>query len=69
MQHCRARSIVFVVDCCHSGAFAKGLVPKSAPSSRSGSSHCGQSRDRLDFGRSRSAAPEAARRSTQRLSD
>lgn len=31
MQHSRARSIVLIVDCCHSGAFAKGLVPKSAP--------------------------------------
>jgi Caspase domain len=31
MQHSRARSIVLIVDCCHSGAFAKGLVPKSPP--------------------------------------
>ena len=31
MEHSRARSIVLIVDCCHSGAFAKGLVPKSAP--------------------------------------
>ena len=31
MQHSRARSIVLIVDCCHSGAFAKGLVPKSTP--------------------------------------
>ena len=30
IQHSRARSIVLVLDCCHSGAFAKGLVPKSA---------------------------------------
>ncbi|NUT57030.1 MAG: caspase family protein, partial [Thermoleophilia bacterium] len=30
MQSSRARSIVLVLDCCHSGAFAKGLVPKSA---------------------------------------
>lgn len=32
MQASRARSIVLVLDCCHSGAFGKGLVPKSAPS-------------------------------------
>jgi hypothetical protein len=31
MQHSRARSIVLVLDCCHSGAFAKGLAPKSSP--------------------------------------
>jgi hypothetical protein len=31
MQHSRARSIVLVLDCCHSGAFGKGLMPKSAP--------------------------------------
>jgi uncharacterized caspase-like protein len=31
MQHSRARSIVLIVDCCHSGAFARGLTPKSAP--------------------------------------
>ena len=30
MQHSRARSIVRILDCCHSGAFAKGLAPKSA---------------------------------------
>ena len=30
MQQSRARSIVLVLDCCHSGAFGKGLVPKSA---------------------------------------
>ena len=30
MQHSRARSIVLVLDCCHSGAFGKGLTPKSA---------------------------------------
>src|ERR1044072_2663796 len=30
MQHSRARSIVLVLDCCHSGAFGKGLSPKSA---------------------------------------
>ena len=30
MQHSRARSIVLVLDCCHSGAFGKGLAPKSA---------------------------------------
>jgi hypothetical protein len=32
MQASRARSIVLVLDCCHSGAFGKGLVPKSATS-------------------------------------
>src|SRR4051794_19474330 len=32
MQSSRARSIVLVLDCCHSGAFGKGLSPKSAPS-------------------------------------
>jgi uncharacterized caspase-like protein len=32
MQASRARSIVLVLDCCHSGAFAKGLVPKSSTS-------------------------------------
>src|SRR4051812_42098235 len=31
MQHSRARSIVLMLDCCHSGAFAQGLAPKSAP--------------------------------------
>jgi uncharacterized caspase-like protein len=30
MEHSRARSIVLVLDCCHSGAFAQGLAPKSA---------------------------------------
>lgn len=30
MQHSRARSIVLILDCCHSGAFGKGLRPKSA---------------------------------------
>ena len=30
MQGSRARSIVLVLDCCHSGAFGKGLTPKSA---------------------------------------
>jgi hypothetical protein len=30
MQQSRARSIVLVLDCCHSGAFGRGLVPKSA---------------------------------------
>jgi Caspase domain/FG-GAP-like repeat/FG-GAP repeat len=30
MQHSRARSIVLILDCCHSGAFGKGLTPKSA---------------------------------------
>ena len=30
MDQSRARSIVLVLDCCHSGAFGKGLVPKSA---------------------------------------
>jgi hypothetical protein len=30
IEHSRARSIVLVLDCCHSGAFAKGLAPKSA---------------------------------------
>ncbi len=29
MQESRARSIVLVLDCCHSGAFGKGLTPKS----------------------------------------
>ena len=29
MQSSRARSIVLVLDCCHSGAFGKGLAPKS----------------------------------------
>jgi hypothetical protein len=32
MQQSRARSIVLMLDCCHSGAFAKGLVPKSTTS-------------------------------------
>jgi uncharacterized caspase-like protein len=32
MQASRARSIVLVLDCCHSGAFGKGLAPKSATS-------------------------------------
>lgn len=30
MQESRARSIVLILDCCHSGAFGKGLTPKSA---------------------------------------
>jgi len=30
MQHSRARSIVLILDCCHSGAFGKGLTPKSS---------------------------------------
>jgi hypothetical protein len=30
MRHCRSRSIVLILDCCHSGAFTKGLTPKSA---------------------------------------
>src|SRR3954462_2700769 len=30
MQSSRARSIVLVLNCCHSGAFGKGLAPKSA---------------------------------------
>jgi hypothetical protein len=29
MQQSRARSIVLMLDCCHSGAFGKGLVAKS----------------------------------------
>ena len=29
MRHSRARSIVLVLDCCHSGAFTHGLVPKA----------------------------------------
>ena len=29
MDQSRARSIVVMLDCCHSGAFGKGLVPKS----------------------------------------
>ena len=32
MQQSRARSIVLILDCCHSGAFGKGLMPKSAMS-------------------------------------
>ena len=28
VQHSRARSIVLMLDCCHSGAFGKGLAPK-----------------------------------------
>jgi caspase domain-containing protein/FG-GAP repeat protein len=32
MQASRARSIVLVLDCCHSGAFGRGLVPKSGTS-------------------------------------
>src|SRR3954447_14450696 len=32
MQASRARSIVLVLDCCHSGAFGKGLAPKSTTS-------------------------------------
>ncbi len=28
MQHSRARSVVLIVDCCHSGTFARGLMPK-----------------------------------------
>src|SRR4051812_16396025 len=32
MQGSRARSIVLMLDCCHSGAFGKGLAPKSATS-------------------------------------
>lgn len=31
MQHSRARSILLMLDCCHSGAFAEGLAPKTAP--------------------------------------
>lgn len=30
VQHSRARSVVLILDCCHSGAFGKGLAPKSA---------------------------------------
>jgi uncharacterized caspase-like protein len=30
IQLSRARSIVLMLDCCHSGAFGKGLVPKSS---------------------------------------
>jgi uncharacterized caspase-like protein len=30
IQSSRARSIVLILDCCHSGAFGKGLAPKSA---------------------------------------
>ena len=30
IQHSRARSIVLMLDCCHSGAFAKGFAPKGA---------------------------------------
>ena len=28
MRHCRAESIVLILDCCYSGAFGKGLGPK-----------------------------------------
>ena len=31
MRHSRARSIVLLLDCCHSGAFGSGLRPKSPP--------------------------------------
>ena len=31
MDDCRARSIVVLLDCCHSGAFGRGLVAKSGP--------------------------------------
>ncbi len=30
MSSCRARSIILVLDCCHSGAFGKGLVRKGS---------------------------------------
>lgn len=30
MDQSRARTIVVLLDCCHSGAFGKGLVPKSS---------------------------------------
>ena len=30
MEHSRARSIVLMLDCCHSGAFSRGVAPKSA---------------------------------------
>jgi hypothetical protein len=30
IQESRARSIVLILDCCHSGAFGKGMAPKSA---------------------------------------
>jgi uncharacterized caspase-like protein len=30
MKQSRSRSILLVLDCCHSGAFAKGLVPKGS---------------------------------------
>jgi hypothetical protein len=30
MEHSRARTIVLILDCCHSGAFGRGLAPKSA---------------------------------------
>ena len=35
MQQSRARSIVLVLDCCHSGAFGKGLVPRARSRSMS----------------------------------
>jgi hypothetical protein len=32
IQHSRARSVVLVLDCCHSGAFASGMRPKGTES-------------------------------------
>ena len=32
MHDSRARTIVLILDCCHSGAFGKDMVPKSAQS-------------------------------------
>lgn len=32
IEHSRARSKVLILDCCHSGAFTKGFVPKSTTS-------------------------------------
>ena len=48
MQQSRARSIVLVLDCCHSGAFGKGLVPKSALVGRRRASLRGPRQDHAD---------------------
>jgi uncharacterized caspase-like protein len=32
MDQCRSRKIVLLLDCCYSGAFARGMVPRAAPS-------------------------------------
>jgi len=31
MDQCRSRKIVLLLDCCYSGAFARGMVPRAAP--------------------------------------